>query len=241
MNREKCVKKTNNMRTLTLLIIVLLLSGCGGIQKARFYSPIDSTQTLPSKEWGDGLAVVNRDVCVWVGDRTALYLPMAAGPIGLPVFPLGVMAGKIDRLGILDLGVGIVPRDDFKFDPAATFLEFENGITKQPQVVLKVPSTGYKALTEPIDVSFWSTFIMRFEKPDKDIGPRKLRFEGIVSTAGEKRIFEFEFKEITKYRYLVSGQHPNAEWGAYEVSACEELLGASKALETRNDGANPKP
>lgn len=229
------------MRTISLLVTILLLSGCGAIQKARFYSPINSMQTLPSKEWGDGLAVVDRNVCVWVGDRTALYLPMAAGPIGLPVYPLGVMAGKIDRLGYFDLGLGIVPRETFKFDPTATFLEFENGMIKQPQAVVKVPTFDRKVLTEPIDVSFWSTFIMRFEKPDKDIGPRKLRIEGIVSENGEKRVFEFVFKEITEYRYLVSGQRPNAEWSAHEVGACEELLGVSKGLETFKDDANPKP
>lgn len=82
---------------------------------------------------------------------------------------------------------------------------------------------------------------MRFEKPDKDIGPRKLRIEGIVSENGEKRVFEFVFKEITEYRYLVSGQRPNAEWSAHEAGACEELLGVSKGLETFKDEANLKP
>lgn len=133
------------MRSISLLVTILLLSGCGAIQKARFYTPINSMQALPSKEWGDGLAVADRNVCVWVGDRTALYLPMAAGPIGLPVYPLGVMAGKIDRLGYFDLGLWIVPRETFKFDPTATFLEFENGMIKQPQAVVKVP---YQLLTE---------------------------------------------------------------------------------------------
>jgi hypothetical protein len=116
----------------------LSLISCGGIQKARYHQPTNAIENSLTTNWGDGVATADYNVCVWVGDDTALYLPIVAGPIGLPFFPLGVFEGEIDRLGFFELSIWIVPADkgqqkSFAFGPMETFLEFENGEIKQAQ------------------------------------------------------------------------------------------------------------
>jgi hypothetical protein len=48
-------------------------------------------------------------MCVWVGGASALRLSLMAGPLGLPIFPLGVLAGKVERPEYFDSAAWVVP------------------------------------------------------------------------------------------------------------------------------------
>lgn len=140
----------------------------------------------------------------------------------------------------------------FRFDARSTYLDFGNGLTMQPQFVQvsrfrtdwkdgaetilypehweQKPIADY---SEPVALWEWSRFTMRFEKPGRDIAPRNVRIEGLGDGSRNRRIYEFTFHETTRYRYLVSGHHPNGEWGiASEATPCRELL---KEMQNQNE------
>ncbi len=89
--------KMMSCKNLLIIIFISALSGCGAIQKARFYKPEIDNPEKPTLSWGDGLATLNGNMCVWVGDASALYFPLFAGPIGLPIFPLGILSESPDH------------------------------------------------------------------------------------------------------------------------------------------------
>lgn len=245
------------MRYLSITIIILFLVSCGGIQKARYYEPSTTEEKEPRLAWGDGLAVADKDVCVWVGDNSALYLPLLAGPIGLPIFPLGILMETPDRSAFFNLSIWIVPKQNkdniFSFNPRETLITFSNGMTSKPtsiQVSLfKTYWETTKSLlpishsterirypehweikplndfTEPINLWAWSRFIIRFEKPSKDIAPSKVEIRGLKSVDGQTWSFIFSFQETQKHRYLISGQGSDAEWIADSPGdACRTLF-----------------
>ena len=239
----------NRLRVLSVLLAGLVAAACGGIQKARYYQPASRAQDSLSREWGDGLAVADQDICVWIGDASGLRLPMMAGPIGLPIFPLGVLAGDQGRPEYFDLAVWVVPAGEeqvnrFRFDVRSTYLDFGNGLVMQPQFIqISRFRTDWKDGSESIALPEhqerkpiaeyseavvlweWSRFTMRFEKPGREVAPQTVRIEGLSADNRERRIYEFTFREVTKYRYLVSGHHPNGEWGIVsEATPCRDLF-----------------
>lgn len=238
-----------SVRVLSVLVTALAIEACGGIQKARYYRPVSVLRDLASRDWGDGLAVADREICLWVGDASALRLPLMAGPIGLPIFPLGVLAGEQQRAEYFDLSVWVVPAgaeqmNRFRFDARSTYLDFGNGVTMQPQSVqVSRFRTDWKdgsesiaypehwqhkpigEYSEPVALWEWSRFTIRFAKPGRDVAPQRVRIEGLMSGSREKRSYEFTFHEVTKYRYLVSGHHSNGEWGIVsEATPCRDLF-----------------
>lgn len=138
--------------------------------------PTVTEDNLATEEWGDGLAAAKKDVCVWVGDNSALLLPLAAGPVGLPVFPLGVFEGKIDRPGFFDLSIWIIPEKDkytdFTFDPRLVYVTFEDGHKSQPG---SIQVSRFKTSMQD-DLSF---FKLDNKKVERIYSPEHLRTKSI--------------------------------------------------------------
>jgi len=228
------------------------------VQKARFYQPTSLNHSSNNQEWGDGVATADKDICIWVGDDTALYLPMMAGPVGMPIFPLGVFEGEIERLDFFELSVWVVPKgieekNSFQFNPKNVFVEFTNGEKAEPisvqvsmfdtsphgrktffgehQYVERISSVKHLDPQKAEDVEGasslwdWTRFVIRFQKPNKDIAPAKAWVKGLETKDGKSREYIFTFKEVEKHRYLVSGHHPNGEYGIVNPSTpCKDLF-----------------
>lgn len=243
---------------LLIFIIILLLTSCGAVVKARYYHPTNAVENTINEEWREGVATADKDVCVWVGDDTALYLPMMAGPIGLPVFPYGVFEGDIDHLDFFNLSIWIVANekeqpDSMYFDPTNIFLKFENGIIKQAQTIQVsrfgtdwkeerdvwnrkqmverisyYEHWGSKALSdfnESIVLWDWSRFVLRFEKPEKDIGPKEVEIKGLEIEGHQKKAYRFTFKEVETHLYTHSGKRVEGEWALENpATPCRRLF-----------------
>jgi len=245
---------------LMVLIAPLFFISCGAIQKARYYQPVVSMGNTQVEEWGDGVAVADEDLCVWVGDDTALYQIMFAGPIGLPVIPLEISADEKERLGFFDLTIWFVKakekkHENWRFDPGDTFLEFASGEVMQPRT-FKISrfKTYWKNLggfgkhmeerisypeyweakllsdlKEPVELWDLSCFVLRFEKPDRDVGPKAADIKGLEMEAGEKKTFRITFKEVEKYRYLYGTMDERGEWMSESPAMkCRERLKDAK-------------
>lgn len=228
--------------TLLAILLISTLTGCGSIQKARFYEPEVIEPEKPRIGWGDGQATLNGNMCVWVGDASALYLPLLAGPIGLPIFPLGILSRTPDRPGHFDLNVWLVPETDAKvytFDPTRISVKFENNEIVNPSTIqvsrfktnweketvfLFTSDTverinysdhwgakPYLDFSKPIELWDWSRFIIRFEKPNREISPSQIDIRGIFYNELEQEVISFKFQEKTKLRYVISGRTANNE------------------------------
>lgn len=127
-----------------ILISVLLLgsgilSGCGGVQKARYYKPSLQDNSYESKDWATGLAVVKDDLCIFVSEGgSKVYRLYAAGPVGLPVFPIEAIGSDRDRPDYVDISVWFVPNEEngaYSFNPSQMELVFSNGDSRFPRTV----------------------------------------------------------------------------------------------------------
>ena len=181
-----------NRLSLILTSIALFgLTACGGIQRARFYVPTDTNPESISKEWADGLATADPEVCVWIASHTLdSYDVMWAGPIFLPFFPVGAAAeaieGERDPTDIIFTWLSIFPGpnspSDFvwNLDPANVVMTFENGESKSASTVEIVkfssdPNGGKSVRNKasareplayfqaPESYSGWNDFILRFK------------------------------------------------------------------------------
>ncbi len=133
------------MKQIYLVLIIttqLLVTSCGGLQRARVYIYTDTNPDATTKSWGDGLATADNDVCIWVNRSHGGYDVMWAGPIFLPVMPIGAAAEafgeKLETGDAVLVRISIFPADttaqpiEWTFDPANIFVEFENGDVIQP-------------------------------------------------------------------------------------------------------------
>lgn len=120
-----------------LLLIIGILSGCGGIQKVRYYKPSLQDASFESKEWASGLAVVKDDLCFFVTEGASkVFRVYSAGPIGLPIFPIEAIGADRDRPDYVDITVWFVPHAGyhFSFNPNQLELLFSNGVSSFPQL-----------------------------------------------------------------------------------------------------------
>jgi hypothetical protein len=228
--------------TLTGTLLFFLTSCSGGIQIARFYKPININEKTTSVDWGDGTATAQNDICVWVKDSTALYIPIMVGPIGLPIIPTMADTGERDNLNFFQLSLWIVPDENKKtilFNPSNIFIEFEDGTVMQPQ---RIQITRFKAtrleynyfgerrvhenvlvaehsppkrlsdFNEPIDLLRRARLIIRFTKPNKNVAPKSLEIKKLGFKNDPAVNFSFSFDKVEERRYVYSGKNADGEW-----------------------------
>ena len=135
---------------LTLVLLALFsLTACGAVQRVRIYAPVDANAQAVSKEWGDGLATADSDVCLWIASHTLdSHDVMWAGPILVPLFPVGAGAeaieGERDPAEVIFTWLSVFPGPgtpaDFQWnlDPANVLMTFENGDSIKPSTVALV-------------------------------------------------------------------------------------------------------
>lgn len=249
--------KMVNLKISCITLMAVSVASCAAIQKAYYHQATLISNNSISEVWGDGVATADQSICVWVGDYGGLYVPMMVGLIGLPLFPFGVFMGKVKKTEYFTIGIWIIPKGmaqkkEFLFDPRKTYVEFENGVIRKPQIIrvmrfkthLVAGSERIKDsdvwkpmppsdINGPIVLWDWSKFILTFIKPKKDVESERVEINGLESKQRQKQTYVFDFKDVEKYRYVIPGEDVNGEWlGETPNAPCRKLFKRDRKVDS---------
>jgi hypothetical protein len=117
-----------------------MLSGCGAVFKSRYYKPsLPGDSHYSSKEWGNGLAVVTENICVWAREtQTAYHQMISEGPLGLPVIPHDMSEQIPERSPIVGFEIWVTVDKDYagySIDPKKVTLIYNDGSEVKPETV----------------------------------------------------------------------------------------------------------
>ena len=188
-----------------ILIPISCFSSCGALQRARYHRPETTDTSIFSDRYGDGLIFKTGGLCVAIYEeiRSAYYVPLAAGPIGMPFFPLGVIDLPDYRPLTVDLGVWLTPDGDgFRFDPREVVVTYADGSHANPENRLE---------STPLAAVNWTSFhfFLSFKRPNFDVPAISVSLNGISRNSVPYSVPEIVLKEVVETRYLLSTTMPN--------------------------------
>jgi hypothetical protein len=205
-----------------LLLICLALDGCGAVQKATVHTPFVAGGVDSTGPYADGIAVATSDLCFAIKESPASadYNNLAAGPLGLPIFPLGVVDPATRDSETFVFYLVIEPKlEGLAVSANELRLTFPHGEIYAPKSVRLMPGRIH---SDPVPIARRTTFEVTFEKPAKEISPTSLRLYGVYRNGQVVAIPEIMFKRETKVRMVFSGQSIDGSTLSSErVSICD--------------------
>jgi hypothetical protein len=173
---------------------------------------------------------------------SAYYLPLMAGPIGLPFFPLGIFEGSYNPPEFFELFVWLTPdsnQSGYSFDPMKITVKFDNGDITNPKTVQvsRFGSTSYpdplfkpvSDFLEPIEIGDSARLEFRFEKSSRNAKPLSINLSGLMRNGYSLPNYEAQLTQISKIRYLISGTTADNihSWGDSLSEVCRPLFQSS--------------